>query len=464
MFVPGNELLGGSESRAQSTVERVMTLSDDDVEASLASLHERFTSRHEDLRASFRRNFDRVADYVTSPISKSREELLGAMFTHEVSLEGAAICNPSLVASPRQSGLAEGEVRVVMSYRAIGEGHRSSIAFREGVIARDGTFALDALDPFPVVATVGATLMNRNLFHALLRDQRADGDSAEVVLSSLGDEFSEAQLEDAVARLVAQGDTRPNVYRTAQELRSTAAGFYAATFGADISLSRRVLWPAAPDELHGMEDARFVRLVDEGRARYVATYTAFNGVSVAQQLLETDDFVSFVSTPLAGGAARNKGLAVFPRKIDGRFVALSRYDRESNSIAFTDDLHSWDDAEPLEISQLDWEMLQLGNCGAPLELAEGWLVLTHGVGPMRTYAIGALLLDLKNPAKVIARLKLPLLTPSAEEQNGYVPNVVYSCGAFLHHDNVCVPYGVGDQSIRYATVDLAGLMNAMDAV
>lgn len=460
MFVPGNELLGGSESRAQSTVERVMTLSEEDVEASLTSLHERFTSRHENLRASFRMNFDRVADYVTTPISKSREELLGAMFTHEVSLEGAAICNPSLVASPHQGGLAEGDVRVVMSYRAISEGHRSSIAFREGVITRDGTFALDALDAFPVVASISATLMNRDLFHALLRDRRADGDSAEVVLSSLGDDFSERELEDAVARLVAQGDTRPNVYQTALELRATAAGFYAATFDADISLSRRVLWPTAPDELHGMEDARFVQLIDQGRTRYVATYTAFNGISVAQQLLETDDFVSFISTPLAGGAARNKGLAVFPRQIDGRYVALSRYDRESNTIAFTDDLHCWDDAEPLETSQLDWEMLQLGNCGAPLELAEGWLVLTHGVGPMRTYAMGALLLDLKNPAKVIGRLRLPLLTPNAEEQNGYVPNVVYSCGAFLHHNNVCLPYGVGDQSIRYATVDVAGLMNA----
>ncbi len=464
MFVPGNELLGGSESRAQSTVERVMTLDEDDVEASLTSLHERFSTRHEDLVAVFRKNFDRVADYVGTPISKSREQLLGAMFTHEVSLEGAAICNPSLVASPNQSGLAEGDVRVVMSYRAISEGHRSSIAFREGVIARDSTFTLDALDAFPVVATTSATSMNRELFHALLRDRRADGDSAEVVLSSLGDEFSEVELEDALARLLAQGDTRPNVFQTAHELRSTAAGFYAASFDADISLSRRVLWPTAPDELHGMEDARFVRLLDHGRVRYVATYTAFNGISVAQQLLETDDFVNFLSTPLAGGAARNKGLAIFPRKIDGWYVALSRYDRESNTIAFTDNLHCWNDVEPLETPQLDWEMLQLGNCGAPLELAEGWLVLTHGVGPMRTYAMGALLLDLKNPAHVIARLGLPLLTPNDDEQNGYVPNVVYSCGAFLHHHTVCLPYGVGDQSIRYATVDVARLMNAFEAV
>jgi len=437
LFVPGHELLGGSESRAESTVERVMALSEEEVDAALASLYERFSSRHDNIHDAFNDNFARVAGYVKAPISVSRQELLGATFTHELTLEGAAICNPSLVASPRQDGLREGEVRVVMSYRAISEGHRSSICFRDGVIGPDGTLTLEETARFPVIATSSPTSISRKHVRELLRDRRAGGDSAESVLSNLFDEFSNADLEVALKKLELQSDTRPNALKTIRALRAIAAGFYAADFSEDVELSRRVLWPTAPNEVEGMEDARFVQLDDDATSRYVATYTAFDGTSVAQQLLETDDFRHFVSTPLAGRAARNKGLAIFPRKIAGHYVVT------------------------LETPQLDWELLQLGNCGSPIELPQGWLVLTHGVGPMRTYAIGALLLDLADPSKVIARSRLPILSPSAEEQDGYVPNVVYSCGSYLHGKILCLPYGVGDQSIRYATFDLDLLLAAM---
>jgi len=461
LFVPGHELLGGSESRAESTVERVMALSEEEVDVALASLCERFSSRHENIHDSFNENFTRVAGYVKAPISMSRQELLGATFTHELTLEGAAICNPSLVASPHQDGLREGEVRVVMSYRAISEGHRSSICFRDGVIGPDGTLTLEEAEKFPVVATSSPTSISRKHVRELLHDRRAGGDSAESVLSNLFAEFSNAELEVALKNLELQSDTRPNALKTIRALRSIAAGFYAADFSEDVALSRRVLWPTAPNELEGMEDARFVRLDDGGTSRYVATYTAFDGTSVAQQFLETEDFRHFASTPLAGRAARNKGLAIFPRKIAGHYAALSRHDRESNTLAFSDDLHCWDDAITLETPQSDWELLQLGNCGSPIELPEGWLVLTHGVGPMRTYAIGALLLDLGDPSKVIARSHLPILSPNADEQDGYVPNVVYSCGSYLHGRILCLPYGVGDQSIRYATFDVDALLYAL---
>lgn len=461
LFVPGRELLGGSESRAESTVERVMALSDEEVDAALASLYERFSSRHLDIHESFQSNFERIVGYVKAPLSPARQELLGATFTHELTLEGAAICNPSLVASPVQSRLRDGEVRVVMSYRAISEGHRSSICFREGVVGPDGTLVLDEAKRFPVIAVTSPAPLNREHVRALLRDRDADGDSAEAVLSNLFEEFSTAELEKAMVQFELQGDTRPNVLQTIGTLRAIVAGFYAADFSDDVALTRRVLWPTAPGEYEGMEDARFVRLDDDGTSRYVATYTAFNGFSVAQQLLETEDFIHFVSSPLAGMAARNKGLAIFPRKVNGRYTALSRHDRESNTLAYSDDLHCWDDAVALEAPQLDWELLQLGNCGSPMELPEGWLVLTHGVGPMRTYAIGALLLDLENPTKVIARSMLPVLSPSAEEQDGYVPNVVYSCGSLLHENTLCLPYGVGDQSIRYATFDVKLLLDSL---
>jgi predicted GH43/DUF377 family glycosyl hydrolase len=251
------------------------------------------------------------------------------------------------------------------------------------------------------------------------------------------------------------------VGEAAKVLRALSECFYVATFNDGIDLSRRVLWPSTPCENSGVEDARFVELREYDATRYVATYTAFDGRNVTQQLLETNDFLHFSSSPLAGRGAENKGLAVFPRRVGGRFVALSRHDRESNALAFSQDLHHWDQVSPLQIPCESWEMLQLGNCGSPIELSEGWLVITHGVGPMRTYGISAMLLDLDDPTKVLARLSKPLLVPDAEEQDGYVPNVVYSCGSLVHAGTLYLPYGVGDQSISYCTTSVQELLMAM---
>jgi predicted GH43/DUF377 family glycosyl hydrolase len=243
-----------------------------------------------------------------------------------------------------------------------------------------------------------------------------------------------------------------------------AGSSYRTTFPDHTELSERVLWPQAPSERQGMEDARFVRFVDDdGTVTYLGTYTAFDGDNIAQHLLETDDFGSFAASPMAGAAATGKGLALVPRKVGGRYVALSRSDRESNTIAFSDDLHTWATSEPLQSPERSWEILQLGNCGSPIETDDGWLVLTHGVGPMRTYSLGAILLDLDDPTRVRARSSVPILAPVAHRRDGYVPNVVYSCGGFAHGDVLVLPYGFGDQAIAVATLSVRALVASLTA-
>jgi predicted GH43/DUF377 family glycosyl hydrolase len=273
--------------------------------------------------------------------------------------------------------------------------------------------------------------------------------------------FSRDELDLALDRVSAESDIRINVTETVALLRSFTDNFYSASFGAETEICQRVLWPATRRESQGMEDARFVELKDQSCSRYIASYTAYDGVFVSQQLLETDDFVTFNSSPLTGLAAQNKGLAFFPRKIHGRFAALSRYDREHNALTFSDNLHNWDDATLFKSPRQTWEMLQVGNCGSPIELDEGWLVLTHGVGPMRTYGIGAMLLDLEDPSLVLGTLANPLLSPSNEERDGYVPNVLYSCGSLVHRGVLYMPFGASDQSIGCATVDVAELLSVL---
>lgn len=461
LFIPGQELTGGSESRASKTVQEVLDLDDADVDRVLADLMESFGGRHEDLAQVFDEHAERVSGLVGSHVSTSRRQLLGAAFTNEYSLEGAAICNPSLVVHPDQSGIEPHGLRVIMSLRAIGEGHKSTICFRTGEIGSDGTICFHTPKRFPVLAETVPGLLNREVFHATLSDLGLDGETAMTVLESLPLQFSREELDRSLESIGAESDVRINVAETAILLKSFTNDFYTASFDEDTTLCQRVLWPATLKESQGMEDARFVEIDDESCARYVASYTAYDGRVVSQQLLETDDFVNFVSSPLVGLAAQNKGLAFFPRKINGRFVALSRYDREHNSITFSENVHHWQEIATLDLPVRPWEMIQVGNCGSPIELDEGWLVVTHGVGPMRTYGIGAILLDLDDPTKVLGTLSEPLLEPSKGERDGYVPNVVYSCGSLVHKGVLYLPYGASDQSIGCATVAIPKLLDAL---
>ena len=463
LFIAGQELEGGSESRTRDTANRVMALAEDEVDSVMTALYECYESRHDNLRGVFENHAEMVSSFVTEDLSKNRRQLLGAAFTHEFSLEGAAVCNPSLVVHPDQHDMPEGGVRLVMSFRAIGEGHRSSICFRTCEIDDQGKMMVHQPKRCPVLAETAPAPLSRDVFHAALRDVGLDGDTAAAVLDSLDARFSREELQASIATVAGERVIRLNFAEMSARLLALTDSFYSATFDESTTLCQRTLWPSTPTEAQGVEDARFVEFHDPDCARYIASYTAYDGRAVSQQILETDDFLTFYSSPLAGIAAQNKGLAFFPRKINDRYVALSRYDRERNSLAFSKNLRHWDDVSILESPEQSWEMLQLGNCGSPIELEQGWLVITHGVGPMRTYGIGALLLDLNDPSKILGKLKQPLLLPNADEREGYVPNVVYSCGSLVHNGTLYLPYGASDESVRCAMVNVDALVAALVA-
>jgi predicted GH43/DUF377 family glycosyl hydrolase len=466
LFVPGQEGFEDQESRAGVVLERVLALSDDDVAASLDDVFGRFDSRHSDLVGTFRRHARELADRLgpDRQLSDARMLLIGATFTSEYAIEGAALCNPSIVAHPDQTDLPPGSLRIVMSVRGIGEGHLSSIGFRTGVIDAVGRATIDESAPLAATGRVNGTLLDAALFRGELGRIGNIGESADYVFDSLGHRFTRAGLDERLDTLRAHQSTRGHGERAAALIRTIADRFYAVEFSSETSLSERVLWPAMAAEQAGMEDARFVRFVDDdGSITYYATYTAYSGSHISQQLLETKDFRTFTSKPLVGKAAANKGLALFPRRVGGRYAAMSRSDRETNTIASSNHLAVWTSASPCQQPAEPWEALQLGNCGAPIETEAGWLVLTHGVGPMRTYSIGAILLDLDDPTQVLGRLRRPLLRPTRNEQNGYVPNVVYSCGALVHADTLVIPYGISDGAIGLATAPLTELLAEMSA-
>ncbi|WP_216842583.1 glycosidase-like protein [Arthrobacter sp. NEB 688] len=463
LFLPGQELGGNGESRSAGVVSRILALPDDVAAETLARTVTQFTPRHHDLEKTWNDHFGLVRHRLPQPHepSAAHDTLIGAYFTQEFAIEGAALCNPSLVLDPDQTGLQAGTTRYVMSVRAIGEGHLSSIEWREVLVEATGEVTVTSVDARGVLADVAPMPYSREVFRHQLEDPSEDGSDCAFVLSQLPAAFTRADLDLALSRLHDQRLTRGPAAHTAERFDAVAASCYAVEFPRGSRLGERVLMPRGPREHQGMEDLRLVRMVQDGAVSHVGTYTAWDGHRVASHLLRTTDFRTFEVHPLSGPGAHDKGLAVFPRRIDGRYVALSRADRESNGITTSADLVSWDRPRPLQTPHEPWEVVQLGNCGSPIETPSGWLTLTHGVGAMREYSIGALLLDLQDPTRIIGRLRDPLLSPTAAERNGYVPNVVYSCGAALHGETLLIPYGCSDQTVRLATVDLALLLAAM---
>lgn len=461
-FIPGEDL-PEDHSRISAVIERVLLLSDEDVRATLAEVTARFAGRHLDLGAIFERNFEAVASRLRegAGIPEERAALIGAYFTHEVTPEGASLTNPSMVAHPDQGGLPAGAVRFVLSARAVGEGHVSRLEFRTGVIGAGLDIAFDPTGHNPVVGRRTAMHYDRRTFDALLAGVGCDAEVMDLVLGPLGPRFDQAALDESIAGL-RHVLTRQSARDTFGQLDWVAANNYEVTFDPATTIDERVLVPVGSTEKEGLEDARFVRFLDDdGIACYYATYTAYDGARVAPQLLETEDFRTFRVRQLSGPAARNKGMALFPRRIAGRYVSLSRWDRESSSVSTSDDASAWDEPITIQVPQRPWELVQIGNCGSPIETPEGWLVLTHGVGPMRTYAIGAVLLALDDPSRVIGALPTPLLAPTEEERGGYVPNVLYSCGSLLHGETVVLPYGFGDRAIGFALVPLPRLLEEL---
>lgn len=465
LFLPGQELLPDGVSRADVVLQRILALTDEQVDATLAATLEGFGSRHRELRATFVENFALVAHRLPDGAAPSaaRRELIGAYSTQEYAVEAAALFNPSMVAHPDQTGLAAGELRFVMSVRAVGEGHVSSVEFRTGTVGPGDRLRVDDPGRDVVAGRSTSAAVSRDFVRDVL-SARADAPLADHVLALLPERFDAGDLSAALASVRRERLTRGSSVAAVEALRSVASGNYQLSFPGDRPLSARVLTPTSAEESHGIEDARFTRFVgDDATVSYFATYTAFDGARVAPRLFHTTDFATFDSAQLTGPAAQNKGMALFPRHVGGRFLALARWDRESIDLAASDDITTWHGVGTIQTPEQPWDLIQLGNCGPPLETERGWLVLTHGVGPMRTYGIGAILLDLDDPARMIGSLDTPLLTPDADERDGYVPNVVYSCGALVHGDTLVLPYGCSDFQIRFAFVGLGALLDRLTA-
>ena len=463
LFVPGEEN-PGSRSRASAVISRILELPEAEAAELADAVLASFGDRHRDLTSTFERHFAVVAQEIAElpQLSEQRRMLIGACFTHEYSPEAAALFNPSMAAHPDQSGLSDGELRFVMTVRCVGEGHISSIGLRTGVIGPDGELTVDAPEPLLITGSSRPATYELPLFLGRLADLGDDHETVTLLLSGLSDEFTHEELNSALAGVHEHTLNRQRVGRTVDHIHQVAAATYDLEFPTGSTLTERLMWPNAPMESHGMEDARLVRFTeDDDTVTYYATYTAYDGARVAPHLFSTTDFRRFHVSPMAGHAAQNKGLALFPRRIGGRYMALSRWDRESTSLAESDELRIWHEAGKLHTPRRGWELIQVGNCGSPIETPDGWLVLTHGVGPMRVYGLGAMLLDLVDPSKVLGSLPEPLLTPNAAERDGYVPNVVYSCGPLLHGDTLTIPYGISDGAIGFAQVQLPDLLHSM---
>ena len=391
------------KTRANHIVGRVLDLDPETALRQLTDVLENFDGRHRNLLEIFETRAAEMEDALTPHVvfNKIQRQLIGAYFVHEYSFEASALFNPSIVRHPDQSGAPKGGCRYILSLRAVGEGHVSSLTFRSGTVEADGSVVVD---PTARLASV-PKILNRT--------SKPDGDDVEVI------------------------------------------------FTFDEHISERVIFPVTDSQSNGIEDARFVEFENREPKIFYATYTAYSGRAIRSELIETRDFRSFRMTPLRGSAARNKGMALFPRRIDGRYAMIGRQDNENLHLIYSDDLYTWGGGEVILQPKFPWEFVQMGNCGSPIELDEGWLLLTHGVGPVRKYSIGAVLLDKKDPSKVLGRSGEPLVRPEPSEREGYVPNVVYTCGAMRHNDQIILPYAISDTFSNFATIKISALIQAL---
>lgn len=457
-----------SDQRIVKIIARLLALREEEIETLLHRVLSDFSGRHQKTKDLFLERFEFTRPYLVTDLelSEARRLVIGAYFTHEYSLEAAALFNPSIVLHPDQTGLPAGAARFVLSLRATGEGHVSSITFRTGVVDAAGKITINpptrfVTEPRPVADAP----YDRKLFARQLAELGYAGEFTRRTLAALGETFDLGELRAAVAPVLNQlSPGNPlETAATADAILTLALSNHRVRFPGEQRMSERVIFPHSPSQSNGIEDARFVRFRhDDGTQTWFATYTAYDGRTVSPQLLETPDFLDFRFITLGGAAVQNKGMALFPRKIGGRFAMLSRQDNENIHVMFSENLHFWQTTTLILKPTYAWEFVQLGNCGSPIETDHGWLVLSHGVGAMRKYSIGAFLLDRDDPTKVLGRLREPLITPAEDEREGYVPNVVYSCGALLHNHLLVIPYAVSDYATRFATVPLSEVLAAME--
>ena len=449
--------------RALKILTRILSLTDAEVEGLLDEVLRDFGDRHKEIKNIFSERFRQVEMFIPTdrPLSGNRKLLMGSYFTNEYSFECAALFNPSIIPHPDQSDVPEGCLRFILSLRATGEGHISSITFRSGLVDAAAGVSIDPPTRFiREPKYFPNTSYNRELFMKKLGELGLADDFNLRVLEGVTETFTLDELRTAIEihrRYHGNEDT-------GQKMLMVAKSNYEFSFSGEQPVSERIVFPFSPSQSNGIEDARFVRFVDNDQVCYYATYTAYDGRTILPQLLETEDFLHFKVCTLNGPAVQNKGMALFPRKVNGLYAMLSRQDNENIRIMYSDDLHFWYESKILLRPTEPWEFIQMGNCGSPIETPAGWLVLTHGVGAMRKYCIGAILLDLNDPGKVIGRLKDPLIKPEAEEREGYVPNVVYTCGALVHNGILVIPYAISDSISTVASVPVDAVIAAMAPV
>ncbi len=457
------------DDRAREIIKKVINLSDEDVLTALNQTLRKFSIRHRNISKLFKKHFNNLLflfdDIEIDPdaVSEQRKLLIGSFFTHEYSVEAAALFNPSIIEHPDQTGLSNGERRVILSLRSTGEGHISSIVFRRGILNSAGDFVVRP----PGYLIEEAEIIKRNIYEKeiflrKLQEMDISPELTALIIAELPEQFDYRQLVRKVSVVLKNNNLSPEKHRAVEKIIWLADAHYEVSFSLDTDISERVLFPVSETENKGIEDARFVRFThDNGNITYYATYTAYDGVTILPKLLQTKDFYEFKVIPLHGPYASNKNLALFPRKINGKYAMLSRVDGVNNYIMFSDIIHVWEKAQILQEPKRPWEFIQIGNCGSPIETDKGWLLITHGVGPMRKYCIGASLLDLDDPTREIGRLKEPLIVPDEDEREGYVPNVVYTCGSIIHNKELIVPYAMSDYCTGFANVSLDELLDEL---
>jgi len=459
------------DTRAINTIRFVLEMSESDALFALKQTLRDFSMRHRNISKIFEKHFDRIAHLLShlnakpDAIDYSKKILIGSYFTMEYSIESAAFFNPSMVEHPDQTEISTGSKRVIISFRATGEGHISSIIFRTGILDNNNNLALEPIGNMLEEAEHirRHTYDKKSFAHKLDEMQEVHHIiPPELILDKLNEEFTYGELRKCIEESRKAVHLASDKEYLFNQIIWLASSHYELQFSLDTNISERVIFPVSANEKNGIEDARFVKFTDEdNKTKYYATYTAYDGATILPKLLETEDFYHFKVMPLHGEIAQNKGMALFPRKLNGKYAMLCRLDGFNNYIAFSDNITVWREAKKLQQPKYSWELIQIGNCGSPIETKEGWLVITHGVGPMREYVLGAALFDIDNPEKEIGRSKTPLLIPNAEEREGYVPNVVYSCGSMVHNEDLIVPYAMSDYSSTYASVNLKELLNEL---
>jgi len=457
-------------ARAEKLISAIIAMPDSEVHSLVNQILREFSKRHRSITGIYKQHFNKIKDIVTkvygnnNNLSEGRKLLIGAYFTMEYALESAALFNPSIIEDPDQTGLQNGHVRVLLSLRATGEGHISSIVFRRAIINQQNDILL--FDPAGHVAE--ATIIKNHMykkgsFSSKLEEMGIAEEFYKLVLEQLTDRFTYDQISDAVRNAKnANPLLLVEQQKAIDEILWLADSYNEIIFSLDTDITERVIFPISKHEQKGIEDARFVKFTKEnGSVIYYCTYTAYDGHTILPRLIETEDFYKFKIFPLHGSYAIDKNLALFPRKVNGKFVMISRVNGFSNYIMFSEKINRWSEAELLEEPSYPWELVQIGNGGSPIETPEGWLLITHGVGPVRKYCLGACLLDLEDPRKIIGRLKEPLLLPIEDERAGYVPNVVYTCGAYVHNEDLIIPYAMSDFASSFATVNLRSLLDEL---